>query len=47
MARTDQFPDLYKFDTRIISNVEIAGTIVGFEQNNTMVIYTGNYIPST
>ncbi|KAI8583493.1 hypothetical protein K450DRAFT_221466 [Umbelopsis ramanniana AG] len=36
----EQFPDLYKFDTRIISNVEIAGTIVGLEQNNTMIIYT-------
>ncbi|CAO3691850.1 unnamed protein product [Umbelopsis ramanniana] len=36
----EQFPELYKLDSRIISNVEIAGTIVGFEQNNTMIIYT-------
>jgi hypothetical protein len=37
----EQFPDLYQYDARIISNVEITGTVVGIEHLRHMIIYTG------
>ncbi|GAB5588064.1 hypothetical protein Unana1_02964 [Umbelopsis nana] len=37
---SEQYPDLYQYDARTISNVEITGTVVGVEQTHHMVIYT-------